>query len=384
MSQRIGVVLLGHLGDVLLGSSVLKPIRRQFPDAEIVMIGSRFARELFTESPHTDRLVDFEQLCLGPWRDSRFRRRRMLARMTRTFWAPALTVDKLVLPVPYVSRYFLDALSLVKGREVIGYSNGPFVDGQAQYGKSDADWTRLLTKPVAFLPNYRFSHLRTHHLRLLDELGCKVESVDDLPVEIPLTDADRATAASLVEATDDGGLGIVFPGASFNRQIKIWPIKRYADVIMHLGERAPSRWLVCGAENEEDTCSKVADAICTCRPHHRVDVACGKPLKQIAALLERAKLAIGADNGGMHMAVATGTPSVAIVSGAARVLYFPWGDPARHRAVMHPMDCWECTYSCIHESVECIVKISADRVAEACAAVMEAKPGPARRAFSSR
>lgn len=371
MSQRIGVGLFGHLGDVLLASSVLKPIRRQFPDAEIVTIGSRFALELFTESPHTDRLVDFEQLCLGPWRDSRFRRRRKLARMTRTFWAPAVTVDTLVLPVPFVSQDFLDILSLVKGREVIGYSNAPFIDRRA-YGNSGADWARLLTKPVAFLPNFRFSHLRTHHLRLLDELGCKVESVDDLRVEIPLTDVDRATAASLVEARDDGGLGIVFPGASFNRQIKIWPIQRYADVIVHLGERAPSRWLVCGAENEEDTCSEVADAICTGRPHHRVEVACGKPLKQIAALLERAKLAIGVDNGGMHMAIATGTPSVAIVSGATRVLYFPWGDPTRHRAVMHPMDCWECTYSCIHESVECIVNISAARVAVACAAVMEA------------
>jgi ADP-heptose:LPS heptosyltransferase len=99
---------------------------------------------------------------------------------------------------------------------------------------------------------------------------------------------------------------------------------------------------------------------------------CGAPIRHVAAMLERARLVIGNDNGGMHLAVAIDRPTASVVSGASRRLYFPWGDPDRHRAIAHELDCWGCSFNCRQSSVLCMNMISAARVAGECLSILGA------------
>jgi heptosyltransferase-2/heptosyltransferase-3 len=65
-------------------------------------------------------------------------------------------------------------------------------------------------------------------------------------------------------------------------------------------------------------------------------------LGQLAAVLARAAVAIGTDNGPMHLATAMGTPGVHLFGPVSAAAFGPWGDPARHAVLTAPLACIPC------------------------------------------
>jgi ADP-heptose:LPS heptosyltransferase len=366
----IGVVLAGHLGDVILRSAVLGPLRRRFADAEILLIASRFGRELFADSRHVDRTVDIAELRLGPWKKFPRPVARTLANLTRDRWAPALEVGMLVFPGHLTSHVELDLLDLVACEQSIGHVGGPHVDGE-KLSAARPEWEKRITIPMPLPGNYQSSHLLAHISRMLGALSCDVSEAQSLRVEIGIEVKDRNAANLLTSSLSQQAYGVIFSGASFNRAIKMWPLDRFADVVGQLRRRLGS-WVICGSQAERSDCSHLADLIRSRCPGIEVATICGAPVRQVAAMLERAKLVIGNDNGGMHLAVALDRPTASIVSGASRRLYFPWGDPERHRAIAYELDCWGCSFNCRQSSVLCMTMISAARVVGECLSVLDA------------
>jgi len=181
---------------------------------------------------------------------------------------------------------------------------------------------------------------------------------------------DYQEAASLVSSFEGEPYGMIFPGCTFVPSIKVWPQERYGEVIRLLDNSGPRCWLICGGPKEQQDCLNVVQSIEKKCPDVRTIISCGQPLDQIAAALKGATLAMGCDNGGMHLAVAVNTPAISIVSGTVSELYFPWGNPEIHSTATYPKDCWDCKYYCIHESPMCIKNITPMQVAEKCKSVL--------------
>ncbi|MBW2713046.1 MAG: hypothetical protein JRC77_04775, partial [Deltaproteobacteria bacterium] len=93
--KTIGLVLEDHLGDVVLYSSILKPVRQRFPNSKIILIASWAAKELFADSPYVDQVIEEDDLILGPFKRLRVPKQRGLARRTAFLWGPSLRVDLL-------------------------------------------------------------------------------------------------------------------------------------------------------------------------------------------------------------------------------------------------------------------------------------------------
>lgn len=365
--RAVGIVLSGHLGDIVLQSSVLKPVRDRFPDAEVILIATRIGKDLFGDSPYIDRVVEAGDLHLGPWTRFRVPARKALAKLTRKLWMPSVAVDTLIFPWLFVSPEEVDLLTTwVKFTESVGHVGGLSIDSKSQFQNVDPVWESRITNPVRMPDDFQSSHLLDHIARFLMGIGCQIAGPGDLHVEIPIGPEDRMSAAHLTASFEGRSYGVVFPGASFNRDLKMWPLNRYADVVRLLADAGPRCWMVCGADAEREDCAQLAESIRRSCPGIETLAVCGEPLRRIAAALEGAQLVIGNDNGGMHMAVAIGRPTVSIVSGALEVLYFPWGDAKIHRAAMHRLDCWGCLYSCTQPRVICIEGISPEHVANEC------------------
>jgi len=323
-TRSVGIVLGAHLGDVILYSSVLKPLRDHFSDAEIILIASPPAEDLFGDSPYIDRVVGVRQLYpdLEPW-------------------ALNLVVDALVYPCHFVSPFEYDLLSVIGQREVIGRIGGPCIDRTGKRHSRNPFWENNVTYSIPLPRNHQSTHVFHHIAEFLRELGCATPGASDLRVEIDIRENDFLSAWSLIASFGSQPYGMLFPGASYFRDLKMWPLDRYAEVIRLLGSRGPRCWVVCGAEAERQECHDVVQLLRRTCPDIQAAISCGQPLRHVAALLKGARLAIGSDNGGMHMAVAVGTPALSIVSGAGDELYFPWGNPDIHRAVKYPMECIE-------------------------------------------
>jgi ADP-heptose:LPS heptosyltransferase len=63
---------------------------------------------------------------------------------------------------------------------------------------------------------------------------------------------------------------------------------------------------------------------------------------ELEALLSRAALVLGVDSGPLHLAVAAGTPSVALFGPADPTQFAPWGSADRHRMVYADLPCRPC------------------------------------------
>src|SRR5262249_34657509 len=65
---------------------------------------------------------------------------------------------------------------------------------------------------------------------------------------------------------------------------------------------------------------------------------------QLAALLERAQLVLGVDNGPLHLAVAQNSPSLRIFGPTDARIFGPWGDPAQHIVIASTQRCPGCPF----------------------------------------
>jgi ADP-heptose:LPS heptosyltransferase len=138
---------------------------------------------------------------------------------------------------------------------------------------------------------------------------------------------------------------------------KTWPLERFSRVAMRLlgsdGPMKGGRLMVLGGASER----KVVQGLKDCVPRNRfIDLAGQVDLVTAFACLQRARLFIGNDSGTMHLAAASGAPTLGLFGPSDERRYAPWGpharvvrgghsfaeimagDPGASQAVCHMMD----------------------------------------------
>lgn len=146
-----------------------------------------------------------------------------------------------------------------------------------------------------------------------------------------------------------GGLyAVLIPGGSF--PAKAWPVERFAEVGRAL-KAGGLEVLVSGSSGEQALCELLANA-CGGR-----NIAGKTSLPAFAEVIRRARLVVGNDSAGMHIAVATGTDSLCVMWGGSFGRFIPYApellpEGLAARAVYHRMDCFGCTGACPLPPVE--------------------------------
>ena len=353
---KLAVVLGGNLGDGLIYSTALRPLRDRFPDAEITLIAPPTTLHLFSDLDSVDVRLNAYQLILGPWIRARIPGRKQLSRWTRWIWSRPLRFDRVIFLNQFVTRLEIDLLEVFDCDDIWGFTGGGYLDVQRE------DWDSRLNEAYSITKEQRRGdHLLRTLDAFLDQLGCgPVDGRVPFSTKVLEEPNMRPRLAAFVAEP----CGLIFPGCTYRPDIKVWPVERYAQAITQMLEaQALRRWLVVGKSNEVDLCEKVVNSTQSLHPGIQIHSECDLDLGELVALVSRSTFALGADNGGMHLAVALDVPSVTILSGAAGNLYFPWGDPHRHRAISKPLDCWHCFYECVHPRPLCIEDITAAGVA---------------------
>lgn len=184
------------------------------------------------------------------------------------------------------------------------------------------------------------AHETERYLNLVAAAGaekCKREQVKPF---IHLTDGDREFAESFVESFGTGQAKSVIgiqPGTSPTMRWKQWALARYRELIERLVIEQPDADIVLfGAPNEAAMIEELAQGL-----ESKVAIAAGKTsIKQVAALIERCDLLVCNDSGLMHVAVAVGTPVVAIYGPTDLRRTAPLG--SRHAVIRHELPCSPC------------------------------------------
>jgi heptosyltransferase-2 len=214
----------------------------------------------------------------------------------------------------------------------------------------------------------RFEHHVLGPLRSIAELP-GMPPVEEMEITFPLNLEPTARPWSEDLWRQRGWLSskvvAVAPGSVHSH--KRWPIEHFITLCQELVGHYQVSIVVIGTILDKSLGERLVEAV----GGDVVSLADGTTLSQSAALLERCTLLVGNDGGAMHLGSAMGCPVVSIVPG---IEYPDSIEPffSRDLAVRHPVSCAPC-YSFTHcptKHSECMAELPVSDVFERCSRVL--------------
>jgi ADP-heptose:LPS heptosyltransferase len=181
--------------------------------------------------------------------------------------------------------------------------------------------------------------------------------------------AHAVAAARLAGATGP----LVGVHVNGGRAIKQWDPERFGDVARRLIESARATIVLTGGPGDRTLVDQVAAML----PGRVIDVAGDLDLLSVAAILQRLDLLVTGDTGPMHLAVAVGTPVLAVFGPSDPARYAPRG--SSDRVVRIDLPCSPCNRirlppaRCVGHTPDCLAAISADSVFTAAMSILDAR-----------
>lgn len=323
--ERILVVRLGSLGDLVHTLPAVSAIRRAFPDAEI---------DWLVDEVHVDflRLVT---IITAPV---------VLRGRTAAAWldvAAALRRRKYDVAVDFQGLIKSAALARLSGaRRIVGFDRGSLREQGAAlfYGeRCEAG---------------EGQHVIDKNLRLAAAIGAAGG-----PVEFPIGPVQSAPVQAF-RASHPGPYALINPGAAWPN--KRWPPARFGDVARGLAAQYGLASVVLWGPGELDAARAIVSAA-----GGAATLAPETTLPDLVAIARGARLMISGDTGPLHIAAAVGVPVVAVFGPTNPARNGPWAaddvslskyetcDCHYERRCRRPADAW------------CLGMIGADAVLQA-------------------
>jgi len=148
--------------------------------------------------------------------------------------------------------------------------------------------------------------------------------------------AERLLAELPARSATGGPLCVAHVGAGM--RAKQWSAEHWRALIGRLVDRLGAQVVLVGSPGDRIIARQIAGR----RPRAEVADWTGRlSVAELAAVLQRADLALGADSGPAHLAAAVGTPVVVLFSGTNNP--GQWRPAGRQvRVCRHPVDCYPC------------------------------------------
>jgi ADP-heptose:LPS heptosyltransferase len=268
--MRILFITANRLGDAILSTGLLEELHRQRPRARFTVVCGPAAASAFNAAPNLERLIVMRKL---PWK-----------------------------------RHWWELWKQVAAKR----------------------WSLVVDLRGSGIGQFLMAHRRRSYSGSAPHMHKVIALSNLLRLKTPAhpivwTDAGhRAAAAKL---WPDDGTPTLALGPTANWGGKMWPGDRFAELAMRLtapgGILPNARIIVFGGPGEET----LAAATLAGLPAERTLDLVGKvELPVLAAALKRCAFFVGNDSGLMHLAAASGTPTLGLFGPSRERVYGPWGE----------------------------------------------------------
>ncbi len=340
--RRILVLCTYGLGDTILATGCLRALRERFPKATIDALAGPRSYAILRMLPYFDSvtIIDNPIYRVREGKPGNWSAARAIVRSLR-----ARRFDVCLDFIGDLPNCALAAATGARVRIAHPTMGGGF----------------LLTHPVARDP--RNAHQRAILAETLAPLGIDATAY---PMELPVSDADRAEARRAVSARIAGPWAAISPGALTSA--KTWPAERFAALAVRLKERLGLSSILLGAPSEVDLGVRIE------RESGGAAISlCGAlPLGAVFGAIAQARVFVGNDSGLTHAAVALDIPAVQIFGPG---LPDRFGHRDTRREILFDNDCryHPCsTFRCKVPEAWCMERLAVDAAADAVARVMGA------------
>ncbi len=362
MAERILVIRLGAVGDVVRTLPAVSALRATYPRAHLAWLVEPAAAPLLAVQPWVDDVIVFPRPELvGALRGGR--------------WSGAVAETKRFVAALRAGGFDLvvDFHSILKSSLLARVSGAPRRVGYAPPFGREQSW-RLATDRARLEParGSRFER----NLALLRFLGATARP-DPRPLRIP-----RATLAAMRDTLASGssdrspGPVILHPGTSPGAAHKRYPAHRFAEVARGLAGWCGRPVLVTAGPSDDDR--RLAAAVVGSSEGAAAHAPETASLVDLAALFAHCALVIGSDTGPLHVSSLVGTPIVQILGPTDPVENEPWPE-TRWRRVRVPVGCSPCRRGCA--AAPCMTGVPSHLVIDAARELLgqRARPEPGAR-----
>jgi lipopolysaccharide heptosyltransferase II len=354
--KKILICAYHGIGNFILYTPTIAALKKYFPNASIdLQVGNRTGCEaVLAGSDYFANTFDISNR--GGWRE---------------WWRHIRAVRRahydMIISEFHSNSYFLAMMVSFSGaRYRVGHVRSP--GWPDRYGF-------IYNVPVKMA---EAQHEMERYFALARALGISEDLLNTHPF-IHIEARDESAARELLAAAGAQSNSLIIGvqmGTSPNMRWKQWQPERYRLLIAQLAQRYPDAFLLMlGSANEVEMIQQWTQGI-----DGNIIIAAGRAsLKATAALIQRCALLICNDSGLMHVAVATGTPAVAIFGPTDYRRTAPIG--AIHTMIRKDLPCSPCfkmegdaqVQSCPHH--DCLNTISVEEVLQAVMTkLMENKP----------
>jgi ADP-heptose:LPS heptosyltransferase len=347
LAERIAVIRLGAVGDVVRTLPAVSVLRTGYPDAHITWIVESGAASLLEAQPWIDEVLVFP--------------RTRLVGHVRAGRVAAAWHDLRAFLVGLRSRRFrmvVDFHSILKSGVLSRASGAPIRVAYAHpYGREGA-W--LFANARARLAPERCSRF-VRNAALTEYLGF-AHAPHPQPLHVPDEVRTRMAAAL---GGGDRPIVVLHPGTSDGTPHKRFPPEGYAAVARALRDRCAADVRVSVGPARDDR--RLAEAIVAGADGAARVAPTTASLLELAGLFAESQLYVGSDTGPMHVASLVGTPVVQILGPTDPVENAPY-DATPSRTVRVPVACSPCRRGC--SAATCMRVIPPARVVDAARALL--------------
>ncbi len=347
--RNILVRATNWVGDAVMSVSALQALRERFPSARISILARPWVAGLYGREPFCDELIPYE--APRGWNG---------------------IGDKLRIAAELRARKFDCAILLQNAFEAAALARMAGIPVRIGYARDGREW--LLSHPIPVpRPDETPRHQRFYYLELLK----RAKLIDSYPVDpaIRLSGAPAAAKKGrerFYQASIKGPVVGVSPGAAYGGA-KRWLPERFAEAAMIVARERNATVAIFGAKEELPVCELVQQHLDVLH-QPCVNFAGATSLSEFIEMAAACDVFLTNDSGPMHIASALGLPTVAIFGATDDVATGPTGPLSR--VVREPVDCSPCLLRECPIDHRCMVRVTAERVAETAFSLLKIEKQP--------
>ncbi|MBI3311361.1 MAG: putative lipopolysaccharide heptosyltransferase III [Serratia liquefaciens] len=299
--QRILIVKLRHHGDMLLITPVINTLQQNYPQAQIDVLLYKETQDMLASHPALSNIFIIDRQWKKQGTKAHLSHELNLIRQ--------LKAQRYDLVVNLADQWRCAILARLTGARIrLGF------DFPKRRGFL---WRHCHTHLVPVSDHARL-HTVEQNLSLLQPLGLPNVS-QQVTMSYPLQDWQTCEQLLRQQGITDDYI-VVQPTSRWF--FKCWSEEKMAAAISAL--QADGHRLVITSGPDPKEREMVACILALCPPQGVVSLAGQLTLRQLAALIDHAKLFIGVDSVPMHMAAALQTPCIALFGPSKLVFWRPW------------------------------------------------------------
>ncbi len=335
-ANRILFVRTDSIGDAVLASAMLEPLRRRYPNAQLAVLCQQHVAELFTACPFVNSVICYDQKKVST---NAAERAEILNEIA------AFKPDVILNSVRSRDKFSNELTLAFADAHHIAIESDLDNLTPSDRAHAAAGYEHQITTPATPQPEL------ARHADFLRGLG--IETLALKPV-VWTTAEDETLAEEFFrhEKLDRQRTLALFP---FTQHA----IKDYPQFVAALKDFADWNILIFGGVETQARCELLAAQF----PGNVFNLAGRTSLREMAALIRRCKILVGSDTSGPHIACAVGVPNVVALGGGHFGRFLPYGALTSVAAL--PLDCYGCNWRCAHARAHCTKDLSPEILAEA-------------------